>query len=629
MKSACSTAAPKVTGLRDHGVALHKGVCFSYKPWRDAETGRDYVYAGIIGTSSLVVQLDVVTGRCRAFHMPPSCSGPWGMTFTLEGHVLVTSTSGQLCRLDPRTGEFRITANTGHWNWSIDRGADGKFYIVTANECRLFRYDAVTEKLEDLGQLDKSEMNARHVIGGNDGYLYVGIGTMAAQVVAYHIATGRMVRLLPKSEVRPGFQLVGRGRDGQLYTQTVRRHIYRLAHGQAFFDASLSRQCRAQPPEEFLAELSMPTLPDGRKVTLVDLDHIRVGEGPASRLWPLTYKTEGTALFHLAAGPDRTVYASTIYPLHLVRYTPATRKLEDLGRGGPDRAEAYSIGHCDGKVYYGTYSGALLMCYDPAKPLHQDPPGGQKWKTNPRLLGYLGRGNCRPRAICVDSQKRVWVGGIPDYGYRHGGLACYDTRRRTLTVHDAVISDQSVLALTADESGATLYGGTSTTRGGGLAAATPEAHLFAWDTRRNKRLWKQAPIPGAAGILNLLYRDGKLYGSTGNNFSFFRFDLKSRTMDYNVPSRISAIREQSLCWGPDGNLYGITWMSLLRWRPETGQIDVLYRCEGDEASRYEGGSLFHRGAVIIDGRLYFSCGSRVMSLRIPLETPMNRTPRGR
>jgi hypothetical protein len=92
-------------------------------------------------------------------------------------------------------------------------------------------------------------------------------------------------------------------------------------------------------------------------------------------------------------------------------------------------------------------------------------------------------------------------------------------------------------------------------------------------------------------------------------------------MNYVLPSRISGVREQSLCIGPDGNLYGITWIALFRWRPETGKIEVLFRCSPRESKRYPGGSLFHRGAVILGDRFYFSCGPHVMSLRIPLETP--------
>ena len=121
---------------------------------------------------------------------------------------------------------------------------------------------------------------------------------------------------------------------------------------------------------------------------------------------------------------------------------------------------------------------------------------------------------------------------------------------------------------------------------------------------------------------NLLFHNGKLYGTTGKPFSFFCFDPQKRAMDYVVPSEISGAREQSLCLGPDGNIYGITWMVLFCWRPETGKIAELYRCLGEDAKPF-GGALFHRGAVIIKGRYYFSSGTKVMSMRIPLENAVS------
>ena len=231
--------------------------------------------------------------------------------------------------------------------------------------------------------------------------------------------------------------------------------------------------------------------------------------------------------------------------------------------------------------------------------------------------------------MCVDRRKRIWVAGNPEYGARHGGLGCYDTVRRKYVNRPVVIPDQSIWALRRRCTCDILYGGTINGRGSGMASVTKAAHLFAWDTRRQKLRWKQVAIPGVTEYLNLLWRDGKLYGTTGKPFSFFCFDPQTRAMDYVVPSEISGCREQSVCFGPDGNLYGITWMALFRWRPETGQIEVLYRCAGEEAKQQPGGSLFHRGAVNVGDRFYFSSGAKVMSLRLPGAGRNNESARHR
>ncbi|MEI8062785.1 MAG: WD40 repeat domain-containing protein, partial [Verrucomicrobiota bacterium] len=169
MNSKISNPLASAIDLRDHGVAVYNGYCRSLKPWRDPVTGRDYIYAGIFTTPALVVQLDVATGRCRQFALPAPCCWPWGLEFTMEGHVLVTSCDGSLCRIDPSTGKVWVTAQTGHWLWDITRCADGKFYLATSQETRLFRYDAGTEKVEDLGRMDQKLKALRTVVDGGDG----------------------------------------------------------------------------------------------------------------------------------------------------------------------------------------------------------------------------------------------------------------------------------------------------------------------------------------------------------------------------------------------------------------------------------------------------------------------------
>ena len=615
MKKVIQPMNDSLTGLRNHGIAVYNGMCVSVKPWRDPRTGRDYIYCGINATPALIVQVDAVTGRCRSFRLPPGCSGP-KLAFTLEGQLLAVSACGRVVRMDPRIGKVGVVANTQKLNWALTRGADGKFYIGTSPESHLFRYDAATEQLEDLGSVAPAQTYLRHVVDGNDGYIYCSVGCTASQIMAYHIATGKLTALLPKSAVAPYFlDEFGRGRDGKIYLLTNHGRAYRFTHGAAF----PVQDVRAVRQLLMLTDYwpGYAELPDGRPIVTLDPDALRVGEGPQAKILRLDYKTDGTGIFHLAAGPHQTVYASTILPLYLLRYTPATNKLENLGRGGPDNGEVYSFGHCDGQLYYANYPSGNLMSYDPAQPLHNDPPGAMQWKTNPRWLGHLGTGNCRPRAMTVDAQKRVWVGGFPEYGYRHGGLACYDTLRQKLTLFPKVIPDQSIDTLAADETGHTIYGGSNVTRGGGMRPVAKQSYLFAWNVRQQKVAWKVAPVPGIRHMSNLLYRAGKLYGTTG--FQFFRFDPATRTTDYVVQSEISGPRPHSLCFGPDGNLYGITWMVLYRWQPATGTIEEMSRCMGEDAQPF-GGSLFHRGAVIINGRFYFSCGPRVMSLRVPLES---------
>ena len=266
------------------------------------------------------------------------------------------------------------------------------------------------------------------------------------------------------------------------------------------------------------------------------------------------------------------------------------------------------------------------MQYDPRKPVRpgvtigsgwgKPPRVAQPWTGNPKLIGPLGKGHCRPRAMHVDSLERVWVGSQAEYGKRHGGLMCYDTRRKRQDNNPVVIRDQGIDSLASGPDPKILYGGSTITRGSSMDPVTREAFVFAWDVARREVLWKMVPTPGTTGINNLHYLDGKLYGTGTGVYTFFRMDAAGRRVEMVFPSPWQGARPESMCLGPDGNFYGITWNCLFRWRPR-GKPEAVFVATPAESKRFCGGSLFHRGAIIIDGRYYFSCGPNVMSVRLP------------
>ncbi|MEI8063581.1 MAG: hypothetical protein WCH84_05915 [Verrucomicrobiota bacterium] len=593
--------------LQDHGVAVRRGSIMSLITTRHPQTGRDLVYVGFnTGGSSLIVQVDVASGKCRQFNNAPGCSAPWGLIAAPDGRVIVTSTGGQISVLDPKRNTFRRVAQAQTWFWHITAGPDGKYYLAGNAPNQLHRFDLATGQVENLGSVSSTQAYLRSVVTGSDGYLYGGTGSTRPQCIAYHIATGKVTELLPKSEEKYlPFVGVGRGVDGNVYATSCSGNVYRLENGRAQKISKTNWQGMASP-----------RLADGRSVRCLDPDTLCLGEGKQARLIPLRYDAPGAGIFYLAEGPRGTVYGSTIMPLYLFRHTPRTGKTECLGRGAPDGGEAYSFGHCDGRLYYACYHFGNLMTYDPAKPWHKDPPGALKWKNNPKLITQLGQGHCRPRAMVVDAKKRVWVGSFPEYGKGNGGLACYDTVRRKFHNNPFVLRNQSIVALTADAAGEVIYGGTDIILGSGTPSVEKEARLFAWDANRQKLLWNCVPVPGATGILNLVYRGGKLYGTTHKS-QFFIYDIATRKVEQLTVSPFGPARQQSLAIGPDGNLYGITWMSLFRWRP-SGELEELWQVKGRSAKPY-GGSLFHTGAAIIGGRLYFSNQASVMSVQLPLK----------
>ena len=590
--------------LRDHGIAVLKGLLLSMKVGRDPAHGTDRIYVGINANPFVFVEVDPQSGKSTQYNAAKGCEGPWDMAFAPDGRILITSINGALSLFDPRRKKLRVVARADTWFWTIACAGDGKFYLGGSPDAKLFRYDLQSRVLEDLGSVHPREKAVRGLVAGDDGFLYGSIGFTAAQVIARDIRSGKTTSILPEHEAGPGGHALGRGTDGAVYARCMSGAIYRLDGG------------RATPIPTTKFHGFMPLrLSNGDRVTYVDTDTVQIGEGPRARLIPVKYQTTGAGIFHVAEGPGGKVYGSTIMPLYLFRYTPRTGKLQNLGRGAPETGEIYSFSHCDGKLYYATYGGeGSLLVYDPAKPWR---PGKSfhDWTNNPRVISVLGEGHCRPRAMCVDARKCIWVGSYPEYGRYNGALLCYDTVRKKLWNNPVVIPNQSICSLACDPSAKVVYGGTDITPGTGANPVTKDARLFAWDVAAREVLWELVPFEGEESIPNLLFLNGKLYGTTRWHGTFFMVDPKTRRVEKVIESKIQAAREQAMLVGLDGNIYGTARAGLFRWRPE-GEVEFLCRLFGRRVRRY-GGVLFGNGAAIIGARIYFPSGPHLMSLRLP------------
>lgn len=596
--------------LRDHGAPVDKGLVLSVKVGRDPIDGRDRVYVGINAQPFIFVVMDPANGSCRHFAAEEGCEGPWDMAFAPDGRVVITSVGGRVCVYDPRDPGLRVVASEDTWLWAIDHAGDGVYYLAAQPRCELLRFDLNTAKLEVLGKLDDTQSSARSVVVGQDGYVYVATGTTATQIVAWHIATGRRRRLLPATEESNGFHGLGRADDGSVYALCNTGNIYRIADGAA-----------TRVDKTAFPGLAKPRLSDGRLVHHFDPDMIRIGEGPSAIEYPIHYSTvHGARLFHIAKGPDNMLYGSSIMPLYLFRFDPRRGELVNLGRGAPETGEIYSFAECDGKLYYATYGGeGSFLVYDPREPFRTG-KGFHDWFYNPRVIRVLGEGHCRPRAICVDLKKRVWVGSYPEYGKFNGGLFCYDTTTGDIHNNPLVIENQSICSLTADTSGELVFGGTDTTPGSGAAPVEKEAVLFAWDIAARRVIWRLVPVEGETGIANLIQHQGKLYGTTRPRGTYFVYDPDARRMERVIPSPISDASEQAMGLASDGNFYGTTWPSLYRWRPD-GDVQSLVVIWGKEQAGPYGQAVFRGGGAIVDDRIYFMNGTRLLSMRLPLDAP--------
>ena len=196
------------SGLRDHGIAVRRGSCMSYRVMPHPVSGQDRIYLAFNTGSnvSIVVEVDPRTGRCVQYETDKGCEAPWDMEPTPDGRLLVTSVTGTLSELDPARRTFKVVGQAKMWIWNLCCGADGRYYLGGSTPAKLYRFDRATRRMEDLGIIDAREKMIRLIEADADGFVYMMAGFEAAKAYSYEIATGRVRKILPVGEERTGLR---------------------------------------------------------------------------------------------------------------------------------------------------------------------------------------------------------------------------------------------------------------------------------------------------------------------------------------------------------------------------------------------------------------------------------------
>lgn len=292
--------------------------------------------------------------------------------------------------------------------------------------------------------------------------------------------------------------------------------------------------------------------------------------------------TVATDICGLQRGPDGCLYGATIISMHVFRYDPGARKLEDLGRVGWGGGEIYDVIACGNKVYMGSYGGGYFAAYDPTQPWNPRPDdGGEHPEANPRNFGRLGQDMNRPFEYTVGPDARIYVACRANYSTPGGGLARFDPVTEEKAVFRDV--DQSVQCVASDSTW--VYGGTSIRGGRGCIETTTEARLFMWSPDQERRVFECIPEWGAIAIGNLACSPvtGHVYGSTdtGGLFAFcplqrrvvVRWNLRETgTPLMGVPEAHGVIH---LTAGRDGDIYGVSQRTVFKIDVTTERVVYL------------------------------------------------------
>ena len=513
------------------------------------------------GGALFLVQVNPDTGEAHQFNAPQG-AGAWAFILGPDEKIyLGTWESGWLLQFDPRHPEKGIVnlgkpAASESYLWQFAIGKDGKIYACTFPNAKLVSYDPKTGKCEDLGRMHPTEMYARSIAAGRDGWLYIGIGTRSGDMVAYNPETKEHHSVVPAEMAHgapSGTGQVLTGEDGKVYGIAHGKNVL-LEGGKSLAVASVGKP-------------GPVTLRDGRVLTDDDRGRFTLRDPKTGKsvTRAFKYQAAGDAIFVVGNGPGNCVYGSTVLPIEIFRTDFRTTNTEHLG--GMHAGEVYSMLEYERKLYMCYYPGSIMTLYDPAKPEWNF---GTATNCNPISFGGIGDGHLRPRAMIYGPERMIYIGSEAPYGQLGGAMAVWDPREnKTVENYRHIVTNQSIVSLAWDPKSGLVFGGSGNWGGGGTHPVEKEAKFFAFDPKKKQKVFEKALVPGTASYPAMAAAEGKVFVVSGVKMLVFDPGTMSVVKTIGLPG---AQVEISLGDDGRGRLVGLTRNSLYMVDPEKEEL---------------------------------------------------------
>ena len=362
--------------LKQEGNILGVGVASSELrncvPGLDAK-GRPFVIASPLdaGGRTYILYTEIDTGKTYQYYIPGNIGGAiYGAALTDKGKFTF-GISGRGVIFDVNTRQYKVVNSAvlgAHLCCAI--APNGKVYYGSSPSSTLAESDPETGVFRDLGKADPKEHYLNFLAVDKNNYVYCGIGTARANIVAVNPVTGEKTQLLPEKLRKTGSGHVITGTDGYVYASFGDYRIKCL-------DGKIVEENASVPGVQRTNTLKYGTrlseFGNGMKLLKYDMENkkITIANADGSRKEiKVEYQSGGLDLTSLASGPDGNIYASSSHPHHLVRVDTATGKINDLGPNpivsGGNFCDMYAA---DTKLYAGEYIGGRIWEYDPKLPV--------------------------------------------------------------------------------------------------------------------------------------------------------------------------------------------------------------------------------------------------------------------
>lgn len=606
-------------GFFDHGVAAPSSCHRGAVACADGQ-GQPVFLAWLMDHRGCyaLLRVDLDTGKVEQHPVGfPLGDSPFASILSKRGRFY-SHFGSHFVEYDPDKRNFTLCRKTvPQMAMSMTEDRQGVIWSATYPRSGLASFDPKSGRFEDYGHLYQQDwaQYPRSIADDDSGWVYLGVGSTACQILAFDSRSRRTTPLVPEGERAHGYASVFAGTDGKVYGQinAGRADTWVVLHQGKLTRVGSRPKFVASPLVAGSQGLYHTRFPDGRRVREFDLLERRlVVEDPKTKTRktiPLQYRSEGAHLMGVAAAPDRTICGGSAFPMRFFSYDP--------GRDRWVRHTAFgqwnTVGQQGDQFFVGAYSGGHLLQWDPAAAWIDTVEGRRE--CNPRVLTQCSPTIIRPARLLPHPDGRtVVMGGTPAYGMTGGGLLFWDrtSGQRVLLTHEQVIPQQATLSLAALPGGK-LLGGTTTSPGTGGQRKAREAELYLLDEPTKRIDWHAPVIPGVQDYTDLcLGPDGLVWGFADRT-RMFVFDPASRKVVHQqsiAREYLSTVSHQGprvFVRGPKGEVYALFVRSIARVDPPGWRIQLLARSPLPISA----------GGDYLDGRIWFASGSHLCSYQVP------------
>ncbi|MBI5768371.1 MAG: hypothetical protein HZA93_11295 [Verrucomicrobia bacterium] len=607
-------------GFVDHGVATplsqHRGmVATSDGAGRDVMLVWLYDHRG----GYALLMIDAETGKTEQFATPYPWGGdgPFASLLSSRGKYY-TVFGNHFSEFDPVKRAFAFfQKNAPQMAMSLTETDDGTIWAATYPNTGLVSFNPATRKFAEVRSANTENwfQYPRSIATGADGWVYAGIGSAAAQIVAHDPRTGGTQALFATGERAPGYATVRGHVGGKVFAEVP------LAGGPKWFELAggkalpLAGKPAAQLRPIIAGDQGLfhARFPSGRVAQVCDTVErtltVRDPKTGETKRVTFDYTSDGAHVIALAAAPDGTITGGTAFPMRMFRFDAA----RDAWDNWPAHGQFNTVTRQGDRFFVGGYTHGFLLEWNPAQRWVHTAKNGKS--GNPRFLTECDAVINRPHDLLpLPDGHTIVLAGTPGYGLTGGGLLIWDraAQTRTLLTHEQLLPQQSTMSLVA-LSETKFLGGATTGAGTGGEKKAKEAELYVFDVTAKKIEWHAAVFPGAQVYVDLGPGPrGLVYGFVDRS-RFFVFDPVERAVVHSAELKDS--------FGPVVTGQGPRALV----RDERGRTFVLFTkgiARIDDASFAvswvaKSPVPISSGGDVLGGRIYFAGGSHVVSYPLP------------